>query len=255
MIMQNRTNNIRAYMQPAFLICTAVLAIAGAGMSVTINKLGVYLKKEPIPLKKALDLLDENDLIPYKVESNNKFKIENEEVIKALGTKDYIQWIISDTNAEAMGSTKNCLLFITYYDCPDRVPHVPEECYVGGGFQKLASDSVTLEIKGSNGIKRKIPGKYLVFGSPNASIWQSTEKFPVLYLFRVNGEYAGSREDARIALNKNLFGKSSYFSKVELAFNQSSIPPNKKEAIAATQKLLSVILPVLEKEHWPDIDK
>lgn len=253
--MKNKTSDIRTYKQPAFLICTAVLAIAGAGMSVTISKLGVYLKKEPIPLKKSLDILDENGLTPYEVEPNNKFKIKNDEVIEALGTKDYIQWIISDTNTEVTSSTKNCLLFITYYDCPDRIPHVPEECYVGGGFQKLASDSVTLEIKDDNGIKRKIPGKYLVFGSPRASIWQSSEKFPVLYLFRVNGEYAGSREDARIALNKNLFGKSSYFSKVELAFNQASTPPNKKEAIAATQKLLSVILPVLEKEHWPDLDK
>ena len=253
--MKNRTNDIRVYMQPAFLICTAVLATAGAGMSVTINKLGLYLKKEPIPLKKSLDLLDENGLVPYEVEPNKKFRIENEEVVKALGTKDYIQWIISDTNAELTSPTKSCLLFITYYDCPDRIPHVPEECYVGGGFQKLASDSVTMEISEDNGIKRKIPGKYLVFGSPRASIWQSTEKFPVLYFFRINGEYAGSREDARIALNKNLFGKSSYFSKVELAFNQGVTPPNKTEAVAATEKLLSVILPVLEKEHWPDPDK
>ena len=253
--MQNRTNNIRVYLQPAFLICTAVLAIAGAGMSVTINRLGLYLKKEPIPLKKSLDRFDENSLAPFEVEPQNKFKIENEEVIKTLGTKDYIQWILSDTDAEATSPTKNCLLFITYYDCPDRIPHVPEECYTGSGFQKLASDGVTLEIKDGSGIKRKIPGKYLVFGSPRASIWQSAEKFPVLYLFRVNGEYAGSREDARIALNKNLFGKYSYFSKVELAFNQSSIPPNKKEAVAATEKLLSVILPVLEKEYWPDPDK
>jgi hypothetical protein len=250
--MQNRTNNIRNYLQPAFLICTAVLATAGAGMSVTIKKLGLYLKKEPIPLKKSLDQLDENGLAPYEVESNNKFKIENEEVVKTLGTKDYIQWILSDTNVDVTSPTKNCLLFITYYDCPDRIPHVPEECYVGSGFQKLASDTVTLEITDEDGVKRKIPGKYLVFGSPSASIWQSTEKFPVIYFFRVNGEYAGSREEARIALNKNLFGKSSYFSKVELAFNQSSIPPNKKEALAATEKILSVILSVLEKEHWPD---
>jgi len=253
--MQNGTNNVRVYMQPAFLICTAVLATAGAGMSVTINKLGVYLKKEPIPLKKTLDSLDENGLVPYKVESNNKFKIENEEVVEALGTEDYIQWIINDTDAEVTSPVKNCLLFITYYDCPDRIPHVPEECYVGGGFQRLASDSVTLEINNDAGVRRKIPGKYLVFGSSKANIWQSTEKFPVLYFFRVNGEYTGSREEARIVLNKNLFCKSSYFSKVEIAFNQVSAPPSKEEAVAASEKLLSVILPILEKEHWPDLEK
>jgi hypothetical protein len=236
------------------MICTVVLAVAGAGMSVTINKLGVYLKKEPIPLKKSLDFLDDNGLLSYEIEPNKKYKIENEEVLKALGTKDYIQWIISDTNMEVSGPTKNCLLFITYYDCPDKIPHVPEECYVGGGFQQLAKDNVTLKIN-NNGYEKEIPGKYLVFGSPRANLWRSAEKFPVIYLFRVNGEYAGGREEARIALNKNLFGKSSYFSKVEIAFNQISTPPNRKEAVAATEKLLSVILPILEKEHWPDMDK
>jgi len=253
--MKNTGNNFNVYLQPAFVICVAVLATAGAGMSVTINKLGLYLKKEPIPLKKSLDLLDEDGLSQYKVEQNNKFKIENEEVAEALGTKDYIQWILEDTNAEINSPVKNCLLFITYYDCPDRIPHVPEECYVGSGFQRLASDNVTLEINENSSLKRKVPAKYLIFGSSRANIWQSTEKFPVLYLFRVNGEYAGSREDARIALNKNLFDKSSYFSKVELAFNQSSAPPSKEEAIATSEKLLSVILPILENEHWPDFEK
>ena len=232
--MKNTGNNFNVYLQPAFVICVAVLATAGAGMSVTINKLGLYLKKEPIPLKKSLDLLDEDGLSQYKVEENNKFKIENEEVAEALGTKDYIQWILEDTNADI---------------------NSPEECYVGSGFQRLASDNVTLEINENSSLKRKVPAKYLIFGSSRANIWQSTEKFPVLYLFRVNGEYAGSREDARIALNKNLFDKSSYFSKVELAFNQSSAPPSKEEAIATSEKLLSVILPILENEHWPDFEK
>ena len=71
--MKNTGNNFNVYLQPAFVICVAVLATAGAGMSVTINKLGLYLKKEPIPLKKSLDLLDEDGLSQYKVEQNNKF--------------------------------------------------------------------------------------------------------------------------------------------------------------------------------------
>ena len=69
-------------------------------------------------------------------------------------------------------------------------------------------------------------------------------KFPVLYLFKVNSDYAGSREGARIALNENLFRKSSYFSKVELVFNQRSTPPSKEQAVTASQKLLSIILPI-----------
>jgi len=242
--------NIRVYLQPAFLICVTVLATAGAGMSIAIKSFGVYLRKEPLPLKKSLDLLNENDLASYKVIS--KLKIENEEIIKALGTEDYIQWILEDSDVAANSAVKKCMLFVTYYRLPDRVPHVPEECYAGGGFQRLASDSVALEINNNAGFEKKIRGKHLAFGGTKANLWQRNGKFPVLYFFKVNGEYAASREEARVALNKNLFRKSSYFCKVELIFNQTLIPPNKEQAIKAGEKLLAVILPILETKHWPD---
>ena len=247
--MREARNNIRVYLQPAFLICTVVLATAGAGMSIAVKSFGVYLKKEPLPLKKSLELLNENDLVSYKVIS--KHKIENEEIVKALGTDDYIQWVLEDRDASVSSPVKKIMLFITYYRLPDRVPHVPEECYAGGGFQRLASSGVTLEINNNKGFKSEIRGKYLVFGNTKAGLGCRGEKFPVLYLFNVNGNYAGSREEARIALNKNLFRKSSYFCKVELVFNQTSLAPNKEQTIKAGEELLSVILPVLETEHLP----
>ena len=251
--MRDIRNNIRVYFQPAFLICVAVLTTAGAGMSIAVKSFGVYLKKEPLPLKKSFDLLDESDLASYRVIS--KLKIENEEIITALGTVDYIQWILEDTEAEDTSAAKKYMMFITYYQLPDRVPHVPEECYAGGGFQKLASDSVTLEINNNAGFEKELRGKHLVFGSTKANLWQRGEKFPVLYLFKVNGEYVASREEARLSLNKNLFRKSSYFCKVEMVFNQTLIPPSKEQAVKAGEKLLAVILPILETKHWPDWEK
>jgi hypothetical protein len=250
--MRNAKYGMRVYMQPAFLICVTVLAIAGSGMSIAVKRFGVYIKKEPLPLKKTLDLLDEKGLAPYKVLS--KGKIENEDTLKSLGTQDYIQWVLEDTEAAADSTIRKCLLFITYYRLPDRVPHVPEECYTGGGYQRLASDSVTFEVN-TPGFEKKIHGRCLVFGSRGSSHWQKSEKFPVLYFFRVNGNYVNSREEARITLNKNLFRKSSYFCKVELVFNQGFVALGREEAVVAGQKLLGVILPILEREHWPDWDE
>ena len=60
-MMAERKDNIRVYLQPAFLICVIVLAIAGAGMSITMKHLGIILDKEPVPLKKSLEMLDEAD--------------------------------------------------------------------------------------------------------------------------------------------------------------------------------------------------
>jgi len=248
--MSDTKDNIRVYLQPAFLICVLVLAAAGAGMSVTMKKLGIVFKKESLPLKKSLEELDERDLTPYKVVS--KQKILNPDTLKALGTEDYIQWIFEDTEQAANSPAKEFLLFITYYKLPDRVPHVPEECWTGGGYQELGSGDVTFDIDNGSDFDAKVPAKYLVFGSKKTNLWQSSERIPNLYFFKVNGQYAGSRDQARIALNKNLFGKNSYFCKVELVFNRSSIAPSNEQAVAAGEKLLAVILPILEQQHWPD---
>jgi len=251
-----RDTRYEIYLQPAFLICVAVLAIAGSGMSIAIKSFGVYLKKEPLPLKKSLTLLDEEGFAPYKVVA--KEKIDNEQIVKELGTKDYIQWVLEDLDAVEGSAVRKCLLFITYYDLPDIVPHVPEECYTGSGYQRLASDSVTFEVN-KDGAEEKILGRYVVFTHTNSNYWGRHTKFSVLYLFNVNWDYAGSREKARLALSKNIRGKYSYFSKVEWKFFNTklgqSIYPSKEEAITASQKLLSVILPILEREHWPDREK
>ena len=171
--------------------------------------------------------------------------------VKALGTDDYIQWVLEDTEQPA-GPGKELLLFISYYRLPDRVPHVPEECWTGGGYQKLGSEAVTLEVKNGRGFDTTVPVKYLVFAPKKTGLWQAGERIPDLYFFKVNGQYAGGREEARITLNKNLFGKKSYFCKVELVFNRSSMAPSKEQTVAASQKLLTVILPILEQDYWPE---
>ncbi len=141
---KNITTVLGHYIQPAFLVCALVLAIAGSAMSIAIKSFGVYLEKEPLPLVKSFDLLDENGLANYKILS--KDKIQNEEVIQSLGTRDYIQWQLEDTQADSTSPTRYCLLFISYYENADQIPHVPEECYTGGGYQKLASEAVRFSI-------------------------------------------------------------------------------------------------------------
>jgi len=132
---------------------------------------------------------------------------------------------------------------------------------MGSGFQRLASDSVTLELG-----TQKIPARYLVFASADSDYWRESTKFPVLYFFKVNKDYVSSRGNARLVLNKNIRGKHSYFCKVEWKFFNTKfgaeerlgsvrVYPGKEEALAASQKLLSVILPILEKEHWPIWEK
>ncbi|MBN1509063.1 MAG: exosortase-associated EpsI family protein [Sedimentisphaerales bacterium] len=247
--MKRPVPNNSKYVQPAFLICAAVLALAGGGMSVATKRLGLYLKKEPLPLKKPLDQLDEAALAPYRIVA--KQTIENEDVLESLGTEDYIQWVLEDPCRPQDSPMRRVLLFVTYYPEPDRVPHTPEECYTGSGYSRLDTDNIMLQVD-RPGYRRDIPARYLVFGSPSSDMLLAARRFPVTYLFRVDGQYAGNRDSARAVLNKNIFSRFSYFCKVELAFNQASTAPTKEEAIAASERVLGVVLPILEREHWPD---
>lgn len=263
-------NCIKPYTQPAFLICVAVLAIAGAGKEIVIEWSGAHLKKEALPLKKPLAMLDAGALVPYEV--INKHKIANKDVLEQLGTDEYIQWELVDTEADKLSPVRYCSLFITYYTGNlDQVPHVPEECYVGGGSQRVAAESVSLDVKGlvevsakdpgseparESGVDKRIKARYVVFLGQGSNMWRTNSKYGVLYFFNTNGAYAGSRTEARAIMGKNLFGKYSYFSKVEWKFYgggpAGKVFPDKAEAIGASEKLLSVVLPVMERNHWPD---
>lgn len=245
--MKTTRRDDHGYLQPAFLICAAVLAFVGTAMLLA----DVRWQKEPLPLKKPLDALDKAALAPYRVVAERK--IDNEEILKSLGTDDYIQWVLEDPCQPLGSGTSRVMLFVTYYRLPDRVPHIPEECYTGGGYQLLDTEPVTFELgPGPDGEPWEVPGSYLVFGRSGVAMDLMLAKFPVLYLFGVNGQYAGNRDRARMALNKNIFSPSSYFCKVELVFNQSISAPTKAEAVAAGERLLARVLPQLESVHWPD---
>ena len=242
--------------QPAFLICAALLGVAGAGKVVAITLFPDKnpFAKEPIELQKPFDQLDEEKLLPYKV--IRKDKIQNPEVVESLGTEDYIQWTIEDTSAGENTPVRYCSLFITYYSKPDRVPHVPEECYIGSGNEQLGRQSLDINVENK---EDPIEIRHLIFGPANTALELRNSKFSRMYVFSVNGKYANDRAGVRAILGANIFGRHSYFSKVEweffgLAFGRR-IRPRIEDDIAASEKLLSKLLKVLENEHWPEIEE
>ncbi|MHC4264456.1 MAG: hypothetical protein ACYSUK_00815 [Planctomycetota bacterium] len=244
---------ISAYIEPSFLICVVVLVLSCSFMSVAIEGFSSFVRKTPWPLKKSLDFLDEELLQPYKVISKNK--IENARILKELGTEEYIEWTLEDTNISPESSVRFCSLFITYYSMPDRVPHVPDECYVGVGYQRLTGKNIQLNID-LDGTIKELPARYVVFSGSGDNHW-SSKKFQVFYLFRANDQYCGNRESARIALDKNIFGRHSYFSKVEWKFFNKGLGlevyPEIDEMIEASKKLLGIVLPILERDHWDSL--
>lgn len=249
---------LKPYLQPAFLVCALVLLTGAASKELVVRFLGWQLTKYPIPLQKPFTEMDEKSVLPYSV--RNKQRIENPDIVETLGTEDYLQWLLEDPEAEADSPTRFCSLFVTYYTGnPDMVPHVPDECYVGGGNTRQAGYVDTAILWSEDGqTEQKIDYQNILFGSISDSPLMSDINFYVAYLFRVNGQYSGSRTQTRAILGQNFFSKYSYFSKVEWQFYGvdafGRIFPDRQQVVRASEKLLRVVLPALEKEHWPDWD-
>jgi len=244
---------MKNYLQVPFILTIGLLLLT-AGFIYGYNRLkGNTLIKKPLPLKLSFDEFDEKLIAPYKV--LNKSKIDNQDVLESLGTEDYLQWMLEDTSADEMSPVKHCSFFVTYYTGnPDQVPHVPEACYTGGGNQVQSSSTVSIDIGDFNvpEIPKEISATALAFTRKSSEIWESSSEFVVMYFFKVNGVYKGNRTGVRVALG-DLTSEYSYFSKVEIKFfNARGINPDKKQSVEAASRLLKVVLPVLEKNHWPD---
>lgn len=246
---------LKQYTRPAFLICVGVLAFFVGGMAFMQHGFEILLDKEHIMPKKPFDQLDTSKLHPFK--EIMKSKIEDKEILESLGTEDYLKLVIEDTETVPVSSTSRFTLFITYYGKADAVPHVPEECYTGGGFKKNneLSEAIIFNLPESDlqtsETVRKVPGQYIVFEKARSEFWEPVIRFPVAYFFVVNGKLANTRTEARMILAGNFRGKHSYFSKVEMIFNASANDPPKEEVKKACEKLLSVLLPVLLQDHYP----
>jgi hypothetical protein len=221
--MNDPQHNLAVYRQPAFVICTAVLALTGMGMSFATQRLGLYLKKEPLPLKRPLDAIEEGRLAPYKISA--KVPIENADILKSLGTRDYIQWVLEDPRESVQSPVRKVLLFITYYR-QRTACLIARRCYTGGvisDWRPMRSLSAS-----ASGDRREIPGRCLLFDRVSRCLL-SVPQFPVVYLFHVNGEYAGSRDEAPAA-QRTSSAKHAYFCKIELVSTSRSRLPRGKAA-------------------------
>jgi len=234
----------------AFMLCVIVLAFSACGM--LVGSQYWHLRKLPLELRKSLDAMDPNKLSPYEVTVQGK--IDNEAVEDALGTQDYIQWQLVNTQLDLRDPFYRGNLFITYYTGnPDKVPHVPDWCYVGSGgiIEKSHELEITVPDCGAGDRNNRVRIRVLEIKIPGRGMSGSSRKI-VSYVFSVNGDYACTRTEVRLK-QRNWRDRYAYFSKVELWFDQGA-EASLDENLAAMEFLYEKVLPLLYSEHWPDWD-
>lgn len=255
----------RSILTPSFLLCSGILAVASVSKEFAIRQMGVYFSKSPLPLKASFEKMDETKLAPYIVQKKNR--ITNRDVLDSLGTEEYLQWELEDPEVPQDSPLRFCSLFITYYTGnPDMVPHVPDECYVGGGNRKLGGEILQIPIDKNSipaNIRHLIPDtigiQSVLFSQKSQDLVPMEKELRVQYFFKANGKYASGRTETRTILGSNFLSPYSYFCKVEWKFYgigfADILYPDKEQVIEGSRKLLSILLPILEADHWPDWEK
>ena len=127
----------------AFL--TAIVLLVGGGLSIQMaaKSLGVYLEKEPVAPRHALDT------IPYKVgpwisSRESEYRMDDAGV-EQLGTQRYLtrQYFNTDSPGEPPMQ-----LHVAYYTGHiDTIPHVPDRCLVAGGLTQEQAEPVNYDLQ------------------------------------------------------------------------------------------------------------
>jgi len=145
-------------------------------------------------------------------------------------------------------------LLVTYYSGGHNlVPHTPDVCYLGAGYQPgRAHENVTLSVPELGAAGAKLWVRVLTF--VKTAIFDRQD-VSVVYAFHCNGRFVetGAFVDPRTAVRLLLNDPANtyaYFSKVEVSFPRAT----REQSLKGAAKLFGAVLPVLVKEHWPDFE-
>ena len=238
-----------ALLEWPFLLACVVLGIAAFGISPVLMARGGMGVKEPLPLRRPLGKLAQARLGPYRWIAREQ-RILPAAVEDELGATDYIDWQFEDTTIEdARDPVSHVRLFVTYYTGGrNLVPHTPDVCYLGQGYEPTEKQNLDIEV---DTLGETIPIRALTF---ERSAIFGQDRPTVVYTFHCNGDFAATRTAVRYRINAPQ-DRHAYFCKIELTFgSQTSVPHNatRAESVEAAKKFLNYILPPLLNNHLPD---
>lgn len=239
-----------------WVTCVVLLLAAAAGMRVLSGWFGFVLQKEAVWLKKPLREFDARKLRPryQRHPATDRIRSLSADQLESLGTGEYLQVYLTDTQKPAPDPTRVAHLFVTYYTGqPDMVPHVPEECYLAGGYDRVGLPTTkTVSVRGIGAPGDQVPVRVIQFRAPQQRrvFADGSDVTTVMYLFHTNGRYATTRNVVRVILS-NPFQRYAYYAKIEVSFTNDKLSSSAgaEAAVAALGPLLEAVMPRLLEDH------
>ena len=241
--MAESTQQVRRFFTPPFVLAVAMLSVAAFLTGPVADLLGFIPFKSELPIRKPLNKLSEASLGGYQIKK--RFTLEDV-IIEALGTEEYISWRLEAPARASDDPLKVAHLDVTYYTGGQNlVPHTPDVCMVGGGYQGVKFENKQIGIKA---LDRQFPIRVCTFrklelGAPG--------DINVVYTFYCNGDFRVNPRLVRARLNEPR-NRYAYFSKVEISFPFWGA--TREQTVEGAKILMEGLLPELIDAHWPDFE-
>jgi hypothetical protein len=232
------------FRQPTFILAATVLFIAALTLNGAVQMMQLHFRKEPVALRHPLDEIPPQ-MGPWLQLS--KDQPLDKELQDTLGTDKYVFRDYVDTRhvsagelavfkkdlapadylrelsllqSEKPGSVISAA--VTYYTgLVDTVPHIPDRCYVAGGYEPIDHSYPTWDVTppgvlGSyaDTASRELQVCFINFEDQTAT--RSTLPINVAYFFQCNGSYESDAINGVRMRLQDLTERHGYFAKVEL---------------------------------------
>lgn len=228
-----------------FGLAVLVLGLAAILTGPVATRMKLKLSKEALPLRLPLTMLDEYSLGSYRLLQRNTL---DSVVVEALGTDQYMNWSLEDTDLSPHDPLRHVILFVTYYTGGSNlVPHTPDVCYLGAGYNPgQPHENKLMDIRSLQSGVSPIPIRICTF--VKTAIFDN-KPITVIYTFMCNGKFVNTRTRVRLLIN-DLSDTYAYFCKVEVSFPNA----NREQSIEGAKKIFELVLPVFIEHHWPDFE-
>lgn len=147
-------------LNPASVAAIVILGVAAIGLAASIRSFDLYLQKLPIYPQSGMQFHN----LPAELETWTRLgedQVMSAEAADELGTTNYLSRQYVQTDAPPGEEPHRILLHCAYYTgMLDTVPHVPERCLVGNGWDIAGRSKlvpVDLSFEDERGYPRIVP--------------------------------------------------------------------------------------------------
>jgi len=210
-------------------VTAAAMLLAGVLSLQTVKSaLGLILHKQPISLRRDLDLMSDH-FGGYEMITAESMSKEME---NSLGTPYYISWVFRDSRLRPEEPGAAVRMHVAYYTGKaDTIPHVPELCFVASGVHGLDSRQIEVDLE-APGLAVGPDGRVTAQSAAGETVHLPSTRVPmdmftfrprgsqqevaVMYFFVANGRYYGSKLGVRAMSAVNVRDRYAYYCKIEL---------------------------------------